>query len=81
MSERLPHPENPHSTGPSEPQAQEESSSIPVWVLALVQIVPTIGLTSIAIAALVVGGLDGKDVALSATSGLAGFAAARGLTK
>lgn len=75
MSEN-PQTENPHSPGPNEPQP-----TIPTWILALVQIVPTIGLTSIAIAALLSGGIDGKDVALSATSGLAGFAAARGFTK
>lgn len=61
--------------------APEGSAGVPLWTLALAQIVPALCLTSIAIVALWTGGIDGKDVALSATSGLAGFAAARGLTK
>jgi hypothetical protein len=82
----LPPPEQADSTSPpvrieDSPGARIEVASGPAWVLALVQIMPAIGLAAIAIVALLVGGIDEKTVALAAASGLAGYASNRGSTR
>lgn len=74
-------PSDPRGSPVTPSEGNNSTLVPPAWILALAQIVPAICLTSIAIVALWLGGVDGKDVALSATSGLAGFAAARSLTK